>query len=82
LSREGHKPQNGGMEHANDTFYEAWQQSVREYVRMVRAVRTRGISHEELDILTRPYIQRVDSAYAKFKQLKREGTDFCPDASY
>jgi hypothetical protein len=70
------------MEHANDAFYEAWQQSVREYVRMVRAVRTRGISHEELDILTRPYIQRVDSAYAKFKQLKREGTDFCPDASY
>lgn len=70
------------MEHGNDPLYEEWQQSVREYVRMVRAVRMRGISHEELDILSRPYIQRVDSAYAKFKHLKREGAEFCPDARY
>lgn len=70
------------MEQANDPLYEEWQQSVREYVRMVRSVRTRGISHEELDLLSRPYIQRVDTAYAKFKQVKREGADFCPDACY
>lgn len=70
------------MENAKDAFYQEWQQSVREYTRMVRAMRMRGISHEELDELSRPYIQRIDSAYAKFKQLKHEGCDFCPTATY
>jgi hypothetical protein len=74
--------QNRGMEDAKNDLYEEWQQCVREYTRMVRSVRMRGISQEELDELSRPYIQRIDSAYAKFKQLKQDGSDFCPTATY
>ncbi|HEY3938676.1 MAG TPA: hypothetical protein VGL97_14670 [Bryobacteraceae bacterium] len=47
-----------------------WQSAVREYEQMIRAARGRGLSAQELQKVSRPYLLRVDAAYVRLKQAE------------
>jgi hypothetical protein len=54
-----------------DSLFHEWQEKVKEYSVFRREGRLSGLTREELDELSRPYLTRIDEAYSLLKRAER-----------
>ena len=51
---------------------EDWQRAVREHEQVARDARLRGLSPQEFQKISRAYLQRIDTAYARLKMAEAQ----------
>ena len=51
---------------------EDWQRTVREHEQVARDARLRGLSPQEFQKISRAYLQRIDTAYARLKMAEAQ----------